>query len=300
MAEPLCHDDYIVLDIETTGLNPEFAEIIEIAAVRYHLGHEVDALELLIQPSGELDEDITDLTGITPEMLADAPSWGSVFPQIVEFLGDYPIVAHNARFDSRFLRLAYTDMGLVLENKIIDTLKLSRAAFPDMPNHKLATLKSELGIQAEVSHRAMPDVVTTAKLYRLCVDELLKRGISPTDKPKRSRKKSLSSKDVVPTVSVIDSSNPLFGKTLVFTGTLSIERRDAMQIAVNCGAKVAGSVSGKTDFLIVGKQDPAIVGDDGLSGKEEKAYALNERGRGHVAFLSEQDFLQLAGQEVGI
>ncbi len=169
-------ETYCVVDLETTGLSAKRDRIIEFAGIRYHLGRETARLSLLIRPDVPLRPEITALTGITPEMLEDAPPLEAVFPSIAEFLGNDAIVAHNAPFDTGFLREAYDAMGVPMKNPSIDTLKLARAAYPAMPNYKLSTLKRELGIRVAVAHRAMPDVEATAALLRLCTNELLKKG----------------------------------------------------------------------------------------------------------------------------
>ena len=103
---------------------------------------------------------------------------------------------------------------------------------------------------------------------------------------------TVSPKDIKPTCPIADGG-PLCGKSIVFTGTLSIDRDVAMQLAVNAGASVRSSVSKKTDFLVVGQQDKALVGDDGMSSKEEKAHALNDSGQADIRFLTEEEFLEL-------
>ena len=102
------------------------------------------------------------------------------------------------------------------------------------------------------------------------------------------------------TVENIDSNNPLYGKSVVFTGELSMDRSQAMQLAVNAGASVKTSVSRKTDYLIVGKQDLQLVGEDGMSTKEEKAHALNNAGSANVKIIDEATFLQLVEKEENI
>lgn len=170
-------EDYVVIDLETTGLSAKTDEIIEFAGVRYHRGRETARLALLIRPRAALRPEITALTGITPEMLSDAPEFAAVFPAIRDFLGDDAIVAHNARFDVGFLKAAYAQQGAALACGMIDTLALSRAAFPGMPNYKLTTLRAQLDIRTETAHRALPDVLATAELYRRCIQALL--GVEP-------------------------------------------------------------------------------------------------------------------------
>lgn len=90
---------------------------------------------------------------------------------------------------------------------------------------------------------------------------------------------------------------PLWGRIVVFTGNLpSIPRHQAIQIAVNCGAVIRGSVSSKTNYLVVGEQDLDIVGLDGMSTKQERALELNSAGKGHIQIIDEAEFLRLANR----
>ena len=262
--------------------------------------------------------DIQQLTGILPEDLADAPQAAEVIPKFAEFIGNSPLVAHNAPFDMDFLKRYFSKAGLPLKNKVIDTLRISRKAFPALSSYKLCDLKETLNIKVEISHRALPDVLATNELYRRCAEALITEGQDVTEStdavhtkkntspkeaassPASSHKRYVKISDVVPTVECFDCTHPLYQKNIVFTGELSLDRKEAMQLAVNVGAQIKSSVSGKTHYLVVGKQDLALVGQDGMSTKEEKAQALNQSGKTHINVISEHEFLALLyqGQEV--
>lgn len=168
---------YVVLDIETTGFSKAEDSIIEIAAVRFHGGVETARYGALIRADVPLPLDIQALTGITPDMLTDAPAIGEVLPDFLAFLGGDPLVGHNiASFDLPFLQHKAQRMGLKISNSAIDTLPLARRAYPELPRHTLEFLKEKLGIAAAVSHRALPDVLATAALYQRCADRLLTAG----------------------------------------------------------------------------------------------------------------------------
>ena len=98
-------DDYVVIDLETTGLDPEYESIIEIAAMRVNGNAVVDSLSSLINPGYEIDEFITDLTGITNEMLASAPPIEDYLPEFLEFIKDSVLVGHNVNFDINFITI---------------------------------------------------------------------------------------------------------------------------------------------------------------------------------------------------
>lgn len=168
---------YVVLDIETTGFSKVEDSIIEIAAVRYRDGAEMGRYDALVKAEVPIPLDIQALTGITPDMLSDAPRIGEVLPGFIEFVGNDPLVGHNiASFDLPFLQYKAQRLGLRLLNGAIDTLPLARKAYPELPRYTLEFLKKVLGITVPVSHRALPDVLATRELYKRCADRLLGAG----------------------------------------------------------------------------------------------------------------------------
>lgn len=158
-------DDYIVLDLETTGLDPFCDEIIEMAAVRYSNRERISQFSTLVKPENKIDEYITQLTGITNEMVKDAPEIQKVFPDLMSFLGDSVIIAHNANFDINFL---YDNYMLCCNepfiNDFIDTMRMSRRLFKDI-RHRLVDLTKEFDISFDVQHRAMADCEATHQVY---------------------------------------------------------------------------------------------------------------------------------------
>ena len=167
-------EQYVVLDIETTGLSPKTNSIIEIAAVKYYSGLQTDTFESLVFTDDVLPLDIQALTGISPEELSEAPPLNHVISSFTDFIKDLSLVAHNSSFDLSFLRIAFAKSGFTLENGEIDTLKLARKAFPDLTSHTLSALKEYLGIHVDTSHRALPDALATGELYIRCAEQLIK------------------------------------------------------------------------------------------------------------------------------
>lgn len=171
--EQLTAPCYVVFDVETTGLNHNSDKIIEIAALKVEDSVIVDRFETLIHPGCEIPSRITKITGIKTEDVQDAPHMTQIAPQLVSFIGDVPIVAHNAVFDVNFLISALRAEGVYAKIRYIDTLDLARQAFPGLENYKLNTLISELGISHNPQkHRAMSDVEQTLQLYQMCRDRL--------------------------------------------------------------------------------------------------------------------------------
>lgn len=292
---------YVVLDFETTGLSPERDCIIEIGAVRYMDGKEAAVMNSFVDPQRPISPEITRITGITDQDVAGAPTLRPAVESLHQFMDGLPIVAHNAGFDLSFLAAAYRTLGLEPDFTYLDTLELARRAFPDAPNHKLSTLIQFLSIDDTQAHRALSDVRQTHALLCRCAavpGTKLNLKCFPA-KPYQKRRSSssghsnFSPKDIVCTCESLDESHPLFQKRIVFTGELSLSRQQAAQMAADVGALVKSGVSGKTDYLVVGTQDLALVGADGMSSKEEKAYALNQAGKAHIQIIREQEFIDL-------
>ena len=153
-------DDYIVFDIETSGLNPSKDKIIEIGAIKYIDNKKVDEFSYLIDPQIKLEPIITTVTGLTDEDLKGKKTIDEVLPLFLDFIKDYPIIGHNVRFDYDFIEANIKKLNLNhLKNKIIDTLVLSRITIYDSENHKLETLKKYLKLDFN-SHRAVDDCLT--------------------------------------------------------------------------------------------------------------------------------------------
>ena len=161
---------YIVFDIETTGLSASKNQITEIGAVRVENGEMRETFSQLINPLCPIPAEITRLTGISDDMVADQPPIDEVLPRFLEFCGDTPVVAHNAGFDTGFIRQKATERGLAFHNKIIDTLRLSRELFPQHAKHSLDAVAKRLDVSLENHHRAVDDATATAEIFLKFLD----------------------------------------------------------------------------------------------------------------------------------
>lgn len=158
---------YAVVDIETTGTNANYNSITEIAAY-VHDGEKVtDSWHSLIRPEGEIPPFITQMTGITNEMVADAPMFSDIAEDLFTFLQDKIFVAHNAGFDYGFLKSHFAENGYDLHTKKLCTVRLSRKIFPGMRSYSLGRLCAALGVEIENRHRAQGDALATAKVFSL-------------------------------------------------------------------------------------------------------------------------------------
>ena len=171
-------DAFVAFDLETTGLSAQTDVITEIGAVIYRNGEILDRFQSFVNPHRPLSQKIIDLTGITDEMLADAPDIAEILPQFLEFCGDRPLAAHNADFDVSFILAACRQLGIDYEPTYVDTLILAQNLLPDLKNHKLNIVADALSLPEFNHHRAVDDGVTVAHMLRRFFEMLEERGIS--------------------------------------------------------------------------------------------------------------------------
>ena len=175
-------ETYIVFDVETTGLSSAYDTIIELAAVRLKDGEIVDTFESFANPHHPLSETTTRLTGITDDMVQDAPEVGDMIAKFVEFCEDAILVAHNANFDMGFFYAACQTAGVeVPKYSYIDTVEMARYLYPDMRNHRLDTLAKRFDIELTQHHRAIYDTEATAYLFVKFLKDAMDRGIEYLD-----------------------------------------------------------------------------------------------------------------------
>lgn len=155
--------DFIAFDIETTGFAPP-CKIIEIGAIKVVDFKIVEEFQTFVNPQCPIPGHITNLTGISFSMVADAPAIDQALPDFLSFAGNLPIAAHNASFDMRFICHYSKKLGYSINNQIIDTLALSRVHFPRLENHKLATIAKHVGVINEKEHRGLYDAQVVANI----------------------------------------------------------------------------------------------------------------------------------------
>lgn len=165
LSEP---DEYVVLDVETTGLDLERDEIIEIAAIRVAQGEEQSRFHVLVRPSGHLPKKIVELTGITDDLLeAQGIDAETAMGSFVSYVGDCVVVAHNAAFDCGFVQAMCEECDLDdFDNECVDTVALAKKKMPGAPNYRLRTLLELLDLDNRRPHRAESDCEATLALYR--------------------------------------------------------------------------------------------------------------------------------------
>ncbi|GLI19204.1 DNA polymerase III PolC-type [Tepidanaerobacter syntrophicus] len=173
---------FVVTDIETTGLCFDGDEIIEIGAVKVINNEIIDRFSSFVKPKHPVPPNIVNLTGITNEMLESAEPIEKVLPQFIDFLGNAVFVAHNADFDSGFIRRDAERLGLSFKNGVLDTLALARIILSKLKNHRLDTIAKDLNIGMGSHHRAVDDANTAALILKELLGRVSEAGINNLSK----------------------------------------------------------------------------------------------------------------------
>ena len=163
--------DYVCVDLETTGCQSKWSKIIEIGAVKVRDGKVVDTFSRLINPGIHVPEYITELTGITDDMVMNEEGIEIVMPAFLDFAGDDILLGHNIRFDYGFLKQNAENLRLSFDRECIDTLKISRAVHKELESRSLENLCRYYDIIDENHHRAFNDADVTSKLYLILMDK---------------------------------------------------------------------------------------------------------------------------------
>lgn len=163
----------IVLDFETSGISPDYGDrAIEVGAVALCDGEIVDRFQSLMNPGIRINSFIESYTGITNQMVQSAPSAAEVMRDFSAFVGNYPLVAHNASFDKRFLDAEFRRIGIEQNGVFACSMLAARRVYPEAPNHKLETLVHYKELETDGTfHRALADAEMTANLWQgMCTD----------------------------------------------------------------------------------------------------------------------------------
>lgn len=235
---------YAIVDIETTGGQPAQDRITEIA-VFLHDGHQiVDSYTTLINPERLIPAHIQRLTGITNEMVSDAPRFPEVARKLVEFTDGCVFVAHNVRFDYSFVKKEFADLGYTYSRKTLCTVRLSRALIPGLPSYSLGKLCNSIEIPLENRHRAFGDAEATAHLFTRLMDvnrTAVETGVADkADAPvKAAMKQSLLPPNLPPerVAALPDAAGVYYfwdeaGRLLYVGKSISIRKRIAQHFAV--------------------------------------------------------------------
>ena len=164
LPQELTEKEYVVFDLETTGLDLMSNGITEIGAVKIVNGKITEQFTTLVKPDYKISEENEKITGISEEMVKDAPKIGTVIPDFMKFIDGAILVAHNAEFDIKFIKRFAGAEEYEVKNKYLDTVEMARAHLPQLKRHDLQTCADHFGISFH-HHRALTDVYATAEIF---------------------------------------------------------------------------------------------------------------------------------------
>jgi DNA polymerase III epsilon subunit family exonuclease len=167
-------DSYVTIDIQTTGLNYEKHEIVEIGAVKYVNHVKTDSFHTYVKPKFPIPEDITAINGISNSMVSNAPDIKAALSELLPFIGENVLVAHKVSFEYNFLnRYCKELLGKELNNQVVDTLYLAKMHLRTLENQKLETIKKHFQL-SDITPRTLDHCEATAYLYRYCCENPVK------------------------------------------------------------------------------------------------------------------------------
>ena len=285
--------DYVVIDIETTGLDPKNNEIIELSALKIKDNKIIDQFSTLCKRNNEIPEFIIDLTGITNAMVETAPKIENILPEFIKFIDSSIIIGHNVNFDINFIYNNYKKyFNKELSIDFIDTMRLSRIVLPELKHHRLQDLSEYFKIEEKNLHRGLVDCNTTFKIYNLLKQYIKEKNISLDINIDNYNFKDKTIKTNI-SIDEIDTSNSFYGKYCVFTGELEkMNRKEAAQIVANMGGINENGITKKTNFLILGNNDNNKTIKDDKSTKQKKAEAYILSGQ-DLKIISENVFYSM-------
>lgn len=222
-------DNYTFIDLETTGKYVGYCEIIEMSAVRVRDNKVTDTFSTLIKPEKSIPAKITEKTGITDDMVADAPDIREKLPEFLEFVGDDIVVGHNiASFDSSLIYDLCLEFGLKpFANYMVDTLHYAHCCDIDVPDYKLTTLTKYFGIEHD-AHRALNDCLANVKVYEKLKEKYTGHYNTKTADDSSETPEILSEPENISApenLCVCETYSDLSGKSIVLTGEFECGNR---------------------------------------------------------------------------
>lgn len=277
--------DYTIIDIETTGLNAETADITEVAAIRVRNFEIRDTFHSFSSLPYPVPTQIVNLTGITDDMLKGAPNKHEALCGLVDFIGDDVILGHNViSFDIPFINkeLAEVSSDICLNNTCVDTYFMAKKQYPQLQKHRLCDMAESFGIACTGAHRAMFDCETTHECYLAMLKDA--PYVAVKHYPQR-----VDAKKIMSCPDGWDREHALFAKNCVITGDFEhFSRRELMQKLSDIGAAPANNVTKSTDVLIIGCFDNIQNVVDSKSRKQLKAEEYIAGGQ-NILILYEPD-----------
>lgn len=310
--------NFVAIDLETATTFR--GSICEIGIAVVEEGKIVTSKSWLVQPEdNDYDDFNIEIHGITPEMTENAPSFKEIWNEVLPYIENKLLVAHNTSFDMYAIKDALDRSGIGLPSfDYFCSLRITRKAFPGLYSYSLPLLCGAMQIPFSLHHRAEGDAIGCAQVFLKVLDVLdindpyvledtlaIRKGRFSSEGHFPQRQKSTSHsdyknilKDLVVDESKINPDSYFFGKSICFTGAFSFgARKDLLQAIADVGGIPTNSVTKSTNILVVGQQDFRVVGDSGMSSKQKKAIELIDKGQ-DLEIMSEADFLSNFGDAI--
>lgn len=311
--------DFITIDFETANNNMNSACSVGIVGVK-DLAISFSEYYLIKPPTDTFRKENTEIHGLTFEDVKDAEGFPFVWKKIKHYFENEMIIAHNAQFDMSVLKSCLDSYGIPNPDfNYLDSIVISNPICGSSIGTSLDDRATYFSIDMKNHHNALDDAATCANIVicSLKTHELtditkylrLHKNIKVHDfqsikanktmnGAKRPSYSNIKMSEITAATSEFDKKHPFYKKNIVFTGELlNYDRKEAMQIVADLGGVNKSGVSSITHYLIVGVQDKKLVGEDGLSGKEEKAYDLIKRGF-DIKVIHEDEFTKIANKKI--
>jgi DNA polymerase-3 subunit epsilon len=281
---------FVVIDVETA--NSDLSSICQVGIASFGDGILHGEWESLVNPEDAFDAVNVSIHGIDEEDVRFSPNWSAVYPKVNLLLRGNIVVSHTAFDRAALLRACEKSKLANCECSWLDSAMVARRAWPkfSQSGYGLANVASEFGIQY-MQHNALEDA--------RCAGEILLRAIAETglsiDQWLERVKQPIDSSMALPIIRDANPDGPLYGEVLVFTGTLSMLRRQAADAASVAGCEVDASVTKHTTLLVVGDEDIRKLAGHEKSSKHRKAEELIAKGQ-RIRIISESDFQRIVGR----
>ena len=303
-------ENFVAIDLETA--TSDRSSICQIGITEVIDGKPLTPISWLVQPEdNKYDSMNIWIHGITPEDTKNSPSFPEIWKEVQPYLQNKIVVAHNTSFDMYALRDAFNKYGIVYPTfDYFCSLRIAKYIVKGCYSYSLDVVANHLGLKFGVHHKAESDSLGCALVLLKCLeldgsklDELEEKynfhkgHFSPNTfvaHLKNDKQYNYTSiiMDLKDCPELVDKGNYFYGKSVCFTGTTKFAiRKDMLQMVKNVGGIPMDSVTKNTDVLVVGQQDYRIVGADGMSSKQRKAFCLLEKGQ-KIEILSESEFLE--------
>lgn len=276
--------NYIVLDLETTGLSKQDDRIVEIGLIEISGDQIVNEFHTLVNPEKHISDGASAVNGIYDSDVEGAPTYCEIFSELEGFIVGKTVLGYNVNFDLSFIQRLFDEFGVSGEIVYFDVLSYARRMIKGLPNYKLSTVAEYISVPVMPEHRAIEDAKATYYIFKHCLAEFKRQEKEAADARREEReRKKLERK-------AIYGKSPLFDVSFVFTGEFALSRSDMERTAESAGGLVRTKVTSNTDYLVVG--DISKLPDWAIERKFGKAEELRSAGK-KVKNISESEFLEM-------